>query len=149
MVNFQERITEPLAEGATNSALSPPESLAAATERISRGICLAPFVSHRNYNSQGEQGSDRELRHQGQRSHLEVTFQSAPQMLPIYLSPSPAPFPVPQPPSPNHPPPSPPSPPSCFKLPFSFCCLYLSPPSLHLPPPTQSLFSLHTPSPTL
>lgn len=145
MVNFQERITEPLAEGATNSALSPPESSAAAAERISPGIRFAPFVSHRNYNSQGEQGSDRELRHQGQPSHLEVTFQSRRQMLPIYLSVAPSPFPVT-----HHPPHSlpPPSPPFYFpfQLSFSFWCLYaLSPVS---PPPPPCLFH-DTPSPIL
>lgn len=103
---------------------------AAAAERISPGICFAPFVSHRNYNSQGEQGSDRERRHQGQPSHLEVTFQSGRQMLPIYLSPAPAP------------PPSLPPSARCLLLstsPSSSASLFgvfmLCPPFLHLPPP--------------
>lgn len=132
----------------SNKQHSPPESLAAA-ERISRGICLAPFVSHRNYNSQGEQRSDRELRHQGQRSHLEVTFQSQLQMLPIYLSASPAPFPVTQPTPPTalvrrRLPTSPSSSPSLFGV-FMFCTSFLRLP-LQTPP---SFFPLHTPSPTL
>lgn len=41
------------------------------------------YISHQNYNSQGEKRSDREVRHQGQGSHLKVTFQSTQQMLPI------------------------------------------------------------------
>lgn len=43
------------------------------------------YISDQNYNSQGEWRSDGEVQHQGQGSHLKVTFQSTQQMLPIYL----------------------------------------------------------------
>lgn len=49
-------------------------------------ICFVSYISHQNYNSQGEWRSDREVLHQGQGSHLKVTFQSMQQMPPIYLS---------------------------------------------------------------
>ncbi len=49
-------------------------------------MCFVSYISHQNYNSQGEWRSDREVWHQGQGSHLKVTFQSTQQLLPIYLS---------------------------------------------------------------
>ena len=56
------------------------------TGAILSEICFVSYISHQNYNSQGEWRSDREVWHQGQGSHLKVTFQSTQQMLPIYLS---------------------------------------------------------------
>lgn len=98
-------------------------------------ICFVSYISHQNYNSQGEWGSDREVRHQGQGSHLKVTFQSTQQMLPIYLSPALSPVLVLHPYLFLPPPLSASLALFLFWLSFAFLLFLTSPPP-HLPPST-------------
>lgn len=84
MVNF--RRAQRAAGGPRNCFFPFAQSLSWAGAIFHERSVFVSYISHQNYNSQGEWRSDREVWHQGRGSHLKVTFQSTQQMLPIYLS---------------------------------------------------------------
>lgn len=132
MVNFSR--THRTTGGVTNSSFFCWE-LILNWSHILWEIYFVSYISHQNYNSQGEWRSDREVRHQGQGSHLKVTFQSTQQMLPIYLSSALSPVLVLHSYLPTPPPLS--ASPALFSL-LAFLCFS----HFATPPPTSSSFHL-------